>query len=246
MEKLFQVEEKAPEIQEVNIKDINIPEYETPSYMTNSLEGFGNIDEVKLVRKGNRYDIIDGRRRLAGLKAAGTLVIKAKVFDKLRSYETAMLTLMSNYCRSHNVISELEALQVLEEKKISPETIQKYLNVTKNKIAMLKRLKDLPETLYKALAENKITETLAKAIAKLNKREQKKLAKIFDQTGTITGTDLKNVKNERKDKLSQSMDDSLFVVPSPIDNVISQIEGMSEQDQRKVIKRLNKLISNLN
>jgi hypothetical protein len=39
----------------------------------------------------------------------------------------------------------------------------------------------LPEILYKALAENRITESIAKAVAAMNKRNQKKLAKISIQ-----------------------------------------------------------------
>ena len=211
--KLFNVQEKEPRIEKVLIADIIIPDFDPPGYMTNSTEGFGVIDEVKLVEKGKKYEIVDGRRRLATLKAAGAEYVNAKIFEKLRDYERAMITLISNYCRSHNVISELEALQILQDKGMEQDQIRMYLNVSKNKIAQLYRLKDLPEALYTALAQNKITESIAKAIAGMSKKNQKKLAKIFLETGTVTGSDIRALKNETKEQLAENMDDQLFYNP---------------------------------
>lgn len=238
--KLFKIEDKEPEIKEVKISDILIPEYTPPSYMVDSLEGFGNLDEVKLVRKGTKYEIVDGRRRLSTLKQQGVETVSAKVFDKLRDYERAMITLMSNYCRSHNIISELEALSTLEERGVSSDTIHKYLNVTKNKVSIMKRMLDLPQELYQALAENKITETLAKAIAKLNKKQQKKLAKIYVTNGKLSGTDVKELKATAKEETFANMDEKMFVTINPVDKLMGQVESLSPEDLKLFKKRLQK------
>lgn len=236
--KLFQIEDRNPEIKRVAIADIIIPEFDPPAYMTDSIEGFGQLDEVKLVTKGKKYDVIDGRRRLATLKAAGTEYVEAKVFSSLKPHEKAMITLMSNYCRSHNVISELEALKVLEEKKIDPETIRTYLNVTKNKITQLNRLKDLPEILYKALAENRITESIAKAVANMNKKNQKKLAKIFETTGKLTGTDIRELRNKTKEEFAEAMSDDLFFNPNMVTGIVKQILALPDGEKVKLWREL--------
>ena len=236
--KLFQIEDKNHEIRKVLLSEINIPDFDPPSYMTDTIEGFGQLDEVKLAVKGKRYEIVDGRRRLATLKAAGTEYVDAKVFNDLKPHEKAMITLMSNYCRSHNVISELEALKVLEEKKVDPETIRKCLNVTKNKITQLNRLKDLPEILDKALAENRITESIAKAVASMNKRNQTKLAKIFETNGKLTGTDIRELKNKTKEEFAEAMDDKLFENPNMIEPIVDQILKLPDGEKIRLWRAL--------
>lgn len=75
----------------------------------------------------------------------------------------------------------MEALKALENKNIDAETLRRYMNVTKSKVIQLKRLADLPENLYKALSENRITEPIAKAIAVMSKKQQKSYQRFMKQ-----------------------------------------------------------------
>ncbi len=240
---LFNMKEDVKsETKQVYLKDIDIPNILPPGYMTDSISEMGTLEDVKLMRRAGKYEIIDGRRRLASMKAQGVEYCEAKVFTALKPHQIAMMTLIANYNRSHNLISELEALKELESKEIDPETLRKYMNVTKSKVIRLKRLAGLPENLYKALAENRITETIAKSVAGMNKRQQKKLSKIYDTTGKLTANDLKELKDQAKQDFANGMDDNLFENMNRSDVIIKEILAMPETERKVLMKKLSKLI----
>lgn len=239
---LFNMKEDVKsETKQVYLKDIDIPNILPPGYMTDSISEMGTLEDVKLMKRAGKYEIIDGRRRLASMKAQGVESCEAKVFTALKPYQIAMMTLIANYNRSHNLISELEALKELESKEIDPETLRRYMNVTKSKVIRLKRLAGLPENLYKALAENRITETIAKSVAGMNKRQQKKLSKIYDTTGKLTANDLKELKDQAKQDLAANMDESLFVVPDQVSRVVKEIQDMPDGNKVRLWRELAKL-----
>jgi ParB-like chromosome segregation protein Spo0J len=159
----------------------------------------------------------------------------------LKPAQIAIMTLVANYARSHNLISELEALKELESKKVDEDTLRKYMNVTKNKVHQLRRLADLPENLYKALAENRISESIAKAVAVMNKKQQKKLSKIYDTNGKLTANDLKELKDQAKQDLAANMDESLFVVPDQVSRVVKEIQDMPDGNKVRLWRELAKL-----
>jgi ParB/RepB/Spo0J family partition protein len=234
-------EDTKSETKTVLLKDIDIPDMLPPPYMTDSVEALGTLEDVKLMKRAGKYEIIDGRRRLATMKQQGIESTEAKVFTGLKPAQIAIMTLVANYARSHNLISELEALKELESKKVDEDTLRKYMNVTKNKVHQLRRLADLPENLYKALAENRISESIAKAVAVMNKKQQKKLSKIYDTTGKLTANDLKELKDQAKQDLAANMDESLFVVPDQVSRVVKEIQDMPDGNKVRLWRELAKL-----
>lgn len=243
MNQLFNMrEDTKSETKTVLLKDIDIPDILPPSYMTDSVAELGTLEDVKLMKRAGKYEIIDGRRRLASMKRQGIESTEAKVFTGLKPAQIAIMTLVANYARSHNLISELEALKELESKKVEEDTLRKYMNVTKNKVHQLKRLADLPENLYKALAENRISESIAKAVAVMNKKQQRKLSKIYSSTGKLTANDLKELKDQAKQDFADSIDDNLFENMNRSDIIIKEILAMPETERKALIKKLTKLV----
>jgi ParB/RepB/Spo0J family partition protein len=234
-------EDTKSETKRILLKDIDIPDMLPPAYMTDSVEALGTLEDVKLMKRSGKYEIIDGRRRLATMKQQGIESTEAKVFTGLKPAQIAIMTLVANYARSHNLISELEALKELESKKVDEDTLRKYMNVTKNKVHQLRRLADLPENLYKALAENRISESIAKAVAVMNKKQQKKLSKIYDTNGKLTANDLKELKDQAKQDLAANMDESLFVVPDQVSRVVKEIQDMPDGNKVRLWRELAKL-----
>lgn len=241
MNQLFNMrEDTKSETKTVLLKDIDIPDMLPPAYMTDSVAELGTLEDVKLMKRAGKYEIIDGRRRLATMKQQGIESTEAKVFTGLKPAQIAIMTLVANYARSHNLISELEALKELESKKVEEDTLRKYMNVTKNKVHQLKRLADLPENLYKALAENRISEAIAKAVAVMNKKQQKKLSKIYSTTGKLTANDLKELKDQAKQDFADSMSDNLFKNLDMVKPIVEQILKLPDGEKVKLWRALEK------
>lgn len=104
MNMLFNINDTQPTTERVFLKQIDIPDILPPGYMTDSISELGTLEEVKLMRRGKKFEIIDGRRRLATMKAQGTEFCEAKVFEGLKPHQIAIMTLVANYNRSHNLI----------------------------------------------------------------------------------------------------------------------------------------------
>ena len=239
---LFKVDENKHVTKNVKLSDIVIPKYDPADFMKDSVETMGIINDPILRKKGNKHIIIDGRRRIISAKLAGKTSIQAKVYTEISNAHSSMITLSANYARSNNPISELEALEQLDKSKITMDTIRKYLNVSKNQAKELKRLLDLPQNLYKALKEGKISWTLAKKIVRLSIKMQKKISNEYQKEGKITGKRIDEMNKIDKDRLAEVIRPELFELPDSrdyeIENIISTVSEWNKKDKKTLIAKL--------
>lgn len=234
---LFEFEVKKHKKQKVLIADIIlIPGFENENYMVDTIDGLGLLDDnIYLVKKGNKLDVIDGYRRLMALKANDETEVSAFVFETIDAYKGAMITLATNNARSNNPIAELNAILILEKRGIKPATMRKLANISKSKISKLKSVLKLDKVLQTALRKNKLTFTMAYEISKLDKKIQSKLVKIYQDNGTITGDDLKEVKKKKKEKMAAELPDSLFedYKPDMVQKLVADYEKLTNAEKGK-------------
>lgn len=243
---LFDTKIKKPKKVKVLISDIRlISGYEIDDYMSNTIEGLGLLDDnIFLVRKGGKFEVKDGMRRLTALKKAGETETMAYIFDDIEDYKASLITLATNNARSNNPSAELDAIMALEKAGVSPAAIRKLTNVSKAKISKLRSILNLVKPLQMALRKNKLTFTMAYEISKMLPKDQEKLLKIYEANGILTGDDLKSVKTKRKETIAKELPDSLFeeIEFNRVDKLIADYMTLTKDERIEYHKKIDKIL----
>jgi hypothetical protein len=90
------------------------------------------------------------------------------------------------------------------------------------------------------MSRDRITETIAKSVAGMNKRQQKKLSKIYDTTGKLTANDLKELKDQAKQDFADGMDESLFKNLDIVKPIVEQILQLPDGEKVRLWRELQK------
>lgn len=240
------------ETKSVKLTDISIPQYDPAEFMKKSVDTVGIINDVILIEsptgQGKKYKIVDGRRRIASAKEANYETIQAKVFKRdVSPVLLAAMTLTGNYARDHNPVSELEALAILEKKKVPIEELRQICNITKNEATELKKLLELPKPLYNALKRNHITWKMAKKIVRLSREMQKKIGKVYAENGSVTHKEIDDLNRKEKTKIGKAFTRNMFDVPetpeSKIEGILNSIRlaELKKADKAKLIEKIKEL-----
>lgn len=143
-----------------------------------SLIDLGQVDPVKLrPAEYGRYEIVDGRRRIANLVANKAVEVKALV-EFIDDDQSALHALALNVSRSHSPMIEAKLLVRLIEKGYTQQQLAKMLGVTQGFISQRLGLLDLVSALQTRLKLGKMTMTAARAARKLPREDQEKLATL--------------------------------------------------------------------
>lgn len=141
-----------------------------------SLIELGQIEPIRLRPATNgRYDIVDGRRRVAEMVANGEKNIKALV-EFLDDTQSALHALALNISRSHSPMVEARLLASLLEHGHTQQGIAKKLGVTQGLISQRLGLLDLIPELQSRLVLGTMTMSAARAARKLPTADQQRLA----------------------------------------------------------------------
>lgn len=154
-------------------KDFSISELKE---MAQSVKEMGIITPLLVSKKGQRYQLIAGERRLRAAKMAGIERVPV-VVREVSPVESLEMALVENVHRKDlNPIEEAEAYQrLLGELKITQESLAKRVGKDRATIANLLRLLKLPAAIQKDLIEGRMSMGHARALAGV-KGEQKQLA----------------------------------------------------------------------
>ena len=152
--------------------------------------GFGKPGSLKL---------IDGRRRLQSAITLEIELVPYRIYD-LSDISDAALAIDSNVQRSSNPIAEHQAIlnfiASCTRKGYTP-TEKEIASVTGMRVQTIRKrmkLSKVPTAVYGAVEQKKVSVSVAESISKLPKSRQDELVDILDETGKITGDDLKSVK----------------------------------------------------
>ncbi len=144
--------------------------------MALSVKEMGIVTPLLVSRKGQRYQLIAGERRLRAAKMAGLERVPVVVREATAT-EALELAIVENIHRKDlNPIEEAAAYQrLLEELHITQETLAQRVGKDRATIANLLRLLKLPTAIQKDLIEERLSMGHARALAGV-KGEQKQLA----------------------------------------------------------------------
>lgn len=159
--------------------------------LSSSVAKHGMIQPIVVRRKGDRYEIIAGERRLRAAKQAGWTNVPAH-FLEVDDRETAELALTENMQRSDlNAIEKAVAFRnYLDQYGGTREELAKRLELDRSTVSNFIRLLDLPEEIQAMTRRGELTQGHARALLPLEEWDQLELARrIVDEKLSVRQTE---------------------------------------------------------
>ena len=147
------------------------------SELAKTIQTHGMIQPIVVRRRGDRFELIAGERRLRAVKSLGWVTIAA-IIREMNDAQTASAALIENLQREGlTPIEEAAAYQqLLELHGLTQESLAQRLGKGQSTIANKLRLLHLPSFVQDALLSRQITERHARALLALPSEEwQQKL-----------------------------------------------------------------------
>ena len=143
--------------------------------LANSIKEHGVIQPLVVTKKGEKYELIAGERRLQASKLAKLREVPVIIKD-IDEKEKLELAIIENIQRHNlNPIEEAKAYKrLVEEFKMSQEEVAKKMGKSRSVVANKLRLLGLPIEAIKALRSGKITEGHAKVILAIKNLEKRR------------------------------------------------------------------------
>lgn len=176
-----------------------------------SLEELGQIQPVRLRPVPGGYEIVDGRRRVANLKAQGAVWVEALV-EEVDDITASFHSLALNISGSHNPMFEAREIEKLLG-KVNPATGKRFtqkeiagkLGVTQGVISQRISLLKLIEPLRHKLEMNLMTLGAARMALKLPASDQERLAGLDKVTVKAADQELREYQAEEIDLSSLNL-----------------------------------------
>lgn len=147
--------------------------------LSESIKADGVLQPVVVRRKGAKYELIMGERRLQAARIAGAASIPVVVKD-VRDVDSLRLALVENIQRENlNAIEEAFAYrQLVASFGLSQADVARLVGRDRSSVANALRLLNLPQEVQEMVAEEKITGGHARALLSLpTQKEQLELAR---------------------------------------------------------------------
>ena len=136
--------------------------------LAESIRQNGLIQPIVVARRGERYEVIVGERRLRAARLAGLEEIPAYIKD-LSGQQALEIALIENIQREDlNPIEEASAYRmILERERITQDELSARVGKSRSYIANMVRLLDLPKKIQDHVSRGTISVGQAKAILSL-------------------------------------------------------------------------------
>ncbi|ARE79736.1 ParB/RepB/Spo0J family partition protein [Campylobacter helveticus] len=169
--------------------------------LANSIEEYGLIQPIIVLKKGERYVLVAGERRLRASKILGLKTILAFVADA-EEKRLRELALIENIQRENlNPIELAHSYKsLIDEHQITQENLASIIHKSRTQITNTLRLLNLDETTQKLIAEGKISQGHAKILVGLKKEDEKTMVdSIIGQKLSVRDTEkiVQNLKNKK-------------------------------------------------
>ena len=179
--------------QEVAVKDIIANPYqprkvfdeEKLEELAASIKEYGVVQPLVVRKKGKRYELVAGERRLRASKLAGLkkVPVVLKEYDDTEMMEIALIENIQRH--DLNAIEEAQGIKrLMEECKLTQEQVAVKVGRSRTAVANILRLLNLAQEVQDLISQNLLTMGQAKQIATLrSEEEQIKVAKSVIENG---------------------------------------------------------------
>ena len=220
--------------------------------LSNSIKRYGIIQPLVLRHLEDKYEIVDGERRYKAAKRIGLETVPAIVLE-INDKELAELILNENIQKQLlNPIEEANAYeQIMLLNRCNIDELSNIIGKEKNIIEAKLNLLKLPPEIQEALLNNKISESHARILTKLNnKQEQLNLYnRIIKERLTIK--DLEKIINNNQDEIELQDKNTIKKEKRVIDKFsledLNKKDFIEKQKEEKVEeKNMNNQDTNIN
>ena len=148
--------------------------------LAGSIRKYGIINPILVRKKGERYEIIAGERRVNAAKLVGLKKVPA-IIKNVDDYAALELALIDNIQREGiNPIEEARAYEtLLKNQSLTEDELSIKLGKSKSFVSIKLALLSLPESIKQAVADWKIGERHARSL--LSVKDDKKKEELLDR-----------------------------------------------------------------
>jgi len=154
--------------------------------LSQSITEDGVLQPVVVRRRGDRYELIMGERRIQAARLAGMTRVPVVVKEDVRDVDSLRLALVENIQRENlNPIEVGQAYkQLVSEFSLSQSDLARMVGRDRSSVANSIRLLNLPEEVQQMVAEEKLSGGHAKALLALpTQKEQLALGRRIVENG---------------------------------------------------------------
>ena len=199
----------------------------------NSVERFGIIDRIIVVKVGKRLVVADGRRRVRAAQMLGMEEVPAKVTTTNETM-ASVFTLIKNVRRAPNPVAEFEAITLLFKKGAVMDEIKLATGLDKADVDRLMKFGQVDEVIRRGVKDGKVAVSTAMATINLPPPVQEDLADQLQEKGKLLGKDVKAARTvavqQKVDQLpAQIFDDEPEQEATPVHQAFERVtEEMSQ------------------
>ncbi len=141
--------------------------------LVGSMRSHGLLQPVVVRRRGDRYQLVAGERRLRAASRAGWTDIPVQVIDA-DDRQMAELAIIENVQRKDlNAVEKAASFQrYLQQYRCTQEELASRLNLDRSTIANLIRLLELPDAVQDSIRQGKVTQGHARALLPLGDEQE--------------------------------------------------------------------------
>lgn len=141
--------------------------------LVESIRKYGVIQPLIAGRKGDRFELIAGERRLRSSKIAGLTTVPVVIRDA-KEQEKLEVALIENIQREDldPIETGIAYKRLIDEFNLTQEEVAKQLGKSRSAVTNTLRMLNLPEEIRQGLIEGKITEGHAKYLVGIDSEEK--------------------------------------------------------------------------
>lgn len=211
--------------------------------LVDSIRRYGIIDPIIIedIERGDGvcfYQVTDGRRRVKAARLAGLEQVPARIYDygDDEGWMPSALTVMTHATRRDNPVCEYIAIRKLIEDH-SEQEVARATGLGIPKVRRLMQFHNLDAALLEAAAEGGIAPGVAAQAAKLPKDRQASLAHIYADTGKLTGKDVAEAKQVRREQAAAAISfDAINAVPDITSDTTEDGDGPRAEFHKAVVE----------
>lgn len=197
------------------IEDVTV----SNSALAESIAVLGNVSVPILQEQqaGLPYRVVDGRRRIAALRAQSDedeeVKIDAFVIGPGVEAEADALTAAMNIQREPNPIEEAKAISRLINQGYTPESLSRILSIPRPTIEKRLRLSNAPAEIRNAVEEGNVAEGAAERVANLSASLQQECVQHLSDEGELRHKDIDAVRQADVEERVEQVDQTAFETP---------------------------------
>ncbi|ADL43553.1 parB-like partition protein [Caldicellulosiruptor obsidiansis OB47] len=233
----FDDKENIEKIEEINIELIELSENqprkvfneEEIEELASSIKSVGLIQPLVVQKKGDKYVLIAGERRLRACKIAGIEKVKCII----KEYENPLeIALIENIQRKdlNPYEKALAFKRLMDEFGYTQEELARRLGISRSKVANTLRILNLGEQIIDLIIKGKISEGHAKVLLSVEDEEQRnKLAQLVVEKN-LSVRELEQIVKSREDKKEFELESEII---REIEENLMKLFGLRVKIQKK-------------